>query len=113
ATADRKAYIDELNQSMPIRVIEDERGITRGASARWLSCQSPTAHELARQQCLAFFQATLKSQLARDEAELWLRSLSALQAAEQSLVQGTAVTVEERSPDPRFRLIAGTSASVA
>ncbi|HLF79041.1 MAG TPA: hypothetical protein VJB57_16290, partial [Dehalococcoidia bacterium] len=47
ATADRKAYIDELNQSMPIRVIEDERGITRGASARWLSCQSPTAHELA------------------------------------------------------------------
>jgi predicted dehydrogenase len=113
ATADRKAYIDELNQSTPIRVIEDERGIARGSGARWLSCQAPTSDELARQQCLAFLDATLKSQLARDEAELWLRSLAALDASERSLAQGTAASVEESSPDPVFRLISGTAAQSA
>lgn len=104
AAAGRKAYVDELNQSTPIRLIEDDRG-ARGGSARWLACPSPTPDELARQQCLAFLHTTLESQRAHDEAELLLRSLAVLSAAETSLTRGTAVTVELQDPEPRFHVV--------
>ncbi len=104
AATGRKAYIDELNQGTPIRLIEEDRGPRRG-SARWLACPSPTPDELARQQCLAFLDATLKSQLAHDEAEVLLRSLAALSAAEASMTRGAAVTVEVKDPEPRFQVV--------
>src|SRR5690606_1945745 len=53
AAANRKAYVDELNQTVPVRLVE-ERNAT--ANARWVSCPQPSAEELARQQCLAFLE---------------------------------------------------------
>ena len=112
AAADRKAYVDELNQSMPIRLVEDEASVQSRSPARWLSCPSPTPEERARQQCLSFLDATLKTSLAQDEASLWLRSIAALDAVEISIAQnGAALEVATKAAEPRFRLIGGRSMS--
>jgi hypothetical protein len=110
ASADRKAYIDELNQSTPIRLIEDDRA-ARGGSSRWLACPSSTPDELARQQCLAFLHATLESQQALDEADLLLRSLSVFSAAEASFKRGAAVMVQAQNPEPRFHVVSSLRAN--
>jgi hypothetical protein len=107
AAASRKAYVDELNESMPLRLVEDDA--RQGANqARWLTCPSPSPEELARQQVLAFLDATLKPNLAQTEATLWQRSLAVLQSMDRSLQSDAAETpVEMREEEPRFRLILG------
>ena len=109
AAADRKAYVDELNATMPVRLVEDDRAYQRATPARWLSTPSATPDELARQQCLAFFDATLKQSLAIEEADLWQKALASLMAAEKSLANGNPVPVTETEAGPRFRLILGRS----
>jgi hypothetical protein len=108
AAADRKAYIDELNPSLPLRLIEDSSASP--STARWLSCQAPSQEEMTRQQCLAFLDATLKPNLAQDEANLWLHAIAVLRAMDRSLqTEGRPAPVEIADEDigPRFRLIMG------
>jgi hypothetical protein len=109
ASATRKAYVDELNPNMPIRIVDDEP-ITAN-SARWLSCTAPSSEELARQQCIAFLDATLHSHRTQEEAQVWLRSLATLAAMEQSLVAGTAVAVEVRPEEHRFKVVGNLQAT--
>jgi hypothetical protein len=105
ASASRKAYVDELNSSMPIRIIDDEP--VNANSARWLSCSSPSAEELARQQCIAFLDATIHASRTGDEAEIWNSSLAALASMEQSLARHAPADVVVRQEDSRFRVIGG------
>lgn len=110
AAMNRKAFVDELNQSMPVRIVEDEPRLRPSTAARWLSTASPTPDELARQQCLSFLEATLKASLAQDEANVWLRSLAVLEAMGRSLNnRGAPVEVAVKEERPRFRLILGHS----
>ncbi|MPZ49789.1 MAG: hypothetical protein GEU75_10940 [Dehalococcoidia bacterium] len=110
AAANRKAYVDELNQSMPLRLVEDDSRPAAGPQARWLSCPPPGPEEMARQQCLAFLDATLKTNLAQAEASLWLRSIAVLQATDRSLqADGAPAPVEVGEEQPRFRVILGRS----
>ena len=96
AATSRKAYIDELNQTTPVRLVDDEPGFEPKANARWLACPAPSAGELARQQCIAFLNATLKPKLAEEEATIWRRSLDVMAAMERSLDRyGIAVPVSE------------------
>jgi hypothetical protein len=111
AASNRKAYVDELNQSMPVRIVQDESQPQTG-SARWLSCPSPTAEELIRQQCLAFLDATMKTSQAQDEARLWLHTIGCMDAMEQSLrADGAPFKVAMGRESPRFRLILGRPAT--
>jgi hypothetical protein len=107
AAMSRKAYVDEISESMPLRLVEDD--VRRGANQpRWLSCPAPSPDELARQQVLAFLDATLKPNLAQTEATLWQRSLAVLQSMDRSLQADAAETpIEMREEEPRFRLILG------
>ncbi len=106
AAQTRKVFVDELNPSTPIRMIEDEPTTTSGA--RWLSCPAPSSDEIARQQCVAFLDATLESRKAQAEATLWLQSLAVLDAVEHSLQgQGGHVDVDLTAAEPRFRLLKG------
>jgi hypothetical protein len=108
AGTDRKAFVDELNQNVPVRLVDAEPGRQESSAARWVSCPAPTTDELARQQCLAFLEATIEAPLAQKEASLWLRSLALLEALERSLLDGGAsATVELPAEEPRFRLITG------
>jgi hypothetical protein len=109
ASATRKAYVDELNSSMPIRIIDDEPVNTH--SARWLSCSAPSAEELARQQCLAFLDATIHAARTVDEADIWNSSLAALASMEQSLARPGPADVVIRQEDSKFRVVAGFQAS--
>jgi hypothetical protein len=105
----RKAYVDELNQSVPLRLVEDETRAPSMKQARWLSCPAPTPDELARQQCLAFLDATLKQDLVQREAGLWLKALAVLQAVGRSLEEEGALApvTAGQEAEPRFRLIQG------
>ncbi len=105
ASATRKAYIDELNQSMPIRIIDDEP--VNANSARWLSCTAPSDEELARQQCIAFLDATLHAQRTVEEAGIWQASLAALASMEQSLSSHAPAEVVIRQQGSPFRVIPG------
>jgi hypothetical protein len=108
AATSRKAYIDELNQTTPVRLVDDQPGYEPRANARWLACPAPSAGELARQQCIAFLNATLKPKLAEEEATIWRRSLYVLAAMERSLDRhGIAVPVSEpaEAPSHGLRLI--------
>jgi hypothetical protein len=58
-----------------------------------LTCTTPTEGELARQQCVSFLEATLKSNLADDEGELWERSLAVVSAMERSLLRDLSEAV--------------------
>ncbi len=58
AADNRKACIDELNTSVPLRLISDDLRSDPLGAARWLSCGTSTPEEMARQQCLAFLDAT-------------------------------------------------------
>jgi hypothetical protein len=105
ASATRKAYVDELNSSMPIRIVDDEPVNTN--SARWLSCTSPSSEELARQQCIAFLDATIHASRTVEEASIWQSSLAALASMEQSLARTGAADVVIRQEDSKFRVIGG------
>ncbi len=105
AATSRKAYIDELNQTTPVRLVDDEPGFEPRSSARWLACPSPSSGELARQQCIAFLNATLKPRLAEEEATIWRRSLNVMAAMERSLDRyGIAVPVSEPAGAPAHSL---------
>ena len=97
AAPGRKAYIDEMNQTVPIRLIDDDPPTDPGGAARWVSCPSPSPAELARQQCLAFLEAAERPALAAAETDTWLRTLAAWRAAEASLGAGS-VRVDVREP---------------
>lgn len=110
AATNRKAYIDELNPSTPIRLVEDERTPSGQDASRWLSCPAPSESELARQQCVAFLDATSKAAAAQAEATLWERALASLDALERSIAAlGVSVQVAERAEIPRVRLVVGPS----
>ena len=109
ASATRKAYVDELNSSMPIRIIDDEP--VNASSARWLSCTAPSSEELARQQCIAFLDATLHANRTVDEAAIWRASLAALASMEQSLARPGPADVVIRQEDSKFRVIPGLQAT--
>jgi predicted dehydrogenase len=108
AAQNRKAYIDELNSSTPIRLVEEDRTAGGANASRWLSCAAPSEAELARQQCVAFFDATNEVEKAQAEAMLWDRALASLDALEHSIAAaGAPIEVTERAEAPRFRLIVG------
>jgi predicted dehydrogenase len=108
ATATRKAYIDEVNPSTPIRLVEEER--SGGSPSRWLSCPAPSEMELARQQCIAFFEATNDAGQVQAEALLWSRAIASLDALELSIAAaGSPIEVAERIEAPRFRLVVGSN----
>jgi predicted dehydrogenase len=109
----RRAYIDETNPSVPVRLIDDELEATTGGRARWVSCPSPTEAELIRQQCLAFLEAIGRAALAQAEADLWLGTLASWRAAETSLSEG-GVPVDVRVPEATgLRLILGSGRPAA
>jgi hypothetical protein len=105
AATSRKAYIDELNQTTPVRLVDEEPGFEPRVNARWLACPAPSAGELARQQCIAFLNATLKPKLAEEEATIWRRSLDVMAAMERSLNRyGIAVPIFEPADAPTHDL---------
>ena len=104
AAPKRRAFIDELNASAPVRLVDFDAN--QGPGARWLATGAPTYDEMARQQCVAFFEATTKSSLAAEEAGYWRRSLAALDGMDRSLqASGATVRVESRDEGLRFRLV--------
>ena len=96
AAASRKAYIDELNQTTPVRLVEDAPSSQDRVNARWLACPAPSTEDLTRQQCMAFLNATMKPRLAEAEAAIWRRTLNVMAAMERSLDRnGIAVPTTE------------------
>ena len=111
AAAARKAYVDELNCSTPVRLFDDEPAAARKA-ARRISCPSPSSAELSRQQCLAFVEATQNRAVAEAEARLWLQALAVLQVAESSLAaDGAPRSVGESAPSQSRLAATGKSIS--
>jgi hypothetical protein len=101
ASDSRKAYVDELDLTAPVRLVDNDSAIEAERSERWLSCHSPSSDELVRKQCFAFLDATIKPWLAEEEATLWTRALDVLAAMERSLdANGASVTVEEPEEVP-------------
>jgi len=106
AAPKRRAFVDELNASAPVRLVDFDAANGSGPGARWLACGAPTYDEMSRQQCIAFFEATVKSSLAADEAHAWRRSLAAIDGMDRSLAaNGAAVHVSAREEALRFRLV--------
>jgi hypothetical protein len=106
ASDTRKVYVDELNPSTPIRIIDDEPVGT--CSARWLSAMAPSADELTRQQCLSFLDATVNADAGDSEAGLWSCSLAMLVSIEQSLAEHRPVDVI-RQETPRSLATGGVT----
>lgn len=101
AATSRKAYVDELDQMAPVRLVDDDPAFAARTSARWLACPAPSNDELARRQCIAFLNASLKPRLAQDEATLWRRSLDVMAAMERSLdALGASVSIIEPQEAP-------------
>ena len=114
AAPNRRAYVDELNASAPVRLVDYDASSRPGAGARWLACGTPTTDEMARQQCLAFFEGTNRPSRAKDEADAWTRSLSTLGGLDRSLeANGAAVRVLMREETPRFRLVGNSGLHLA
>ena len=109
AAPNRRAFVDELNASAPVRLVDYDASV-RPSGARWLATGTPTTDEMARQQCLAFFEAVNHASRAQDEAGAWKRSLATLAALDRSLeANGAAVPVVVREDAPRFRVVGNTS----
>jgi hypothetical protein len=69
---------------------------------------------MARQQCLAFFEATNRPSRAQAEADAWRRSLATLAGLDRSLeANGAAVRITMRDEAPRFRLVSNGSLRLA
>ncbi len=111
AATDRKAYIDEVNQTVPVRLIDDTHSPEAGGAARWVSCPSPSASELARQQCLAFLSATQDGALTEAEIELWSRAARAWRAVEASLAEGGRPVSVPEGESRGLRVIEGRGQS--
>ncbi|HWO73645.1 MAG TPA: hypothetical protein VNN21_08805 [Dehalococcoidia bacterium] len=109
AAEGRRAFIDEVDQTTPIRLIGEEADGGPAPGARWLACPAPRLEELARQQCIAFLEATLDEKAAEREAALWQRSVDILRAVERSSkLQGAPVAVETGAAlHPRLRVVGG------
>jgi hypothetical protein len=105
ASSTRKAFVDELNPNLPIRIVDDQPSTL--TSARWLACASPSTEELARQQCIAFLDSTLHAQHTVEESTLWTNSLATLASMEQSLMKQGPADVVLMQDEPRFRIIGG------
>jgi hypothetical protein len=108
AADSRKAYVDELEQTAPVRLVDDDAATGVRRDARWLACLAPSSDDLARGQCIAFLNACLKPKLAQEEALLWHRSLEVLAAMERSLdAHGSSIRVQEpeEASAPTLRLI--------
>lgn len=108
AAEGRKAYFDEINQSTPVRMIFDDPGMEKAAPTRWLSAAAPSAEEIARQQCLAFLDATLHAEEAQQEAQLWTTALAISEAARRSAASENARTAVQpvfAAEAPPFRLL--------
>ena len=69
AGADRKAFVNELDESIPLRLIRWGRACA--ASTALHRRPTATPDELARRQCLAFLEATRDHALAMKEGLLW------------------------------------------
>jgi len=85
AATSRKAYIDELEQNAPVRLVDDDPAFASRTSVRWLARPAPSRDGLARRQCIAFLNASLKTRLAWEEPTLWRRSPDVMVAMERSL----------------------------
>lgn len=107
AATGRKAFVDELNPSVPVRLITDDLRNEAANSTRWLSTAAPTTEEMARQQCLAFLDSTLHPVQTQDEAALWTQAFAVVDAARLSLAKGGVETPVEHleSEAPRFRIL--------
>lgn len=101
---DRRAYVDELNQAVPLRLVETER--SAAGHARWVSCSQPSSAELARQQCVAFLEAISDAGKANTDAVIWQRSLAMLETIDDSLQAGgipvKVQTYQEAHPSVRL-----------
>jgi len=108
AAEGRRAFIDELDTT-PIRLIDEEADGGAAPGARWMACPAPRPEELARQQCIAFLEATLDEKAAEREAALWQRSVDILRAVDRSSkLQGAPVAVETGAArHPRLRVVGG------
>jgi hypothetical protein len=105
AAPTRKVFVDGMSGSAPVRIVDDE-AMFEPAATRWLSCPSPSAHELARQECIAFLEATGQPLAAKHEAALWLRSLAAIESMDRSLsLDGVAIPVAVQAQEPRVRVL--------
>lgn len=106
AAPKRRAFVDELNASAPVRLVDSDVSQRGGPGARWLANGAPTYDEMARQQCLAFFEATTSSSQSADEASYWRRSLAAMDGMDRSLqANGALVQVSTRDEGLKFRLV--------
>ena len=63
AAASRRAYVDELDQTAPVRIVDDDS--ISESRVRWLACPAPSSEEQARQQCVTFLNACLNPKLGR------------------------------------------------
>ncbi|HXH22528.1 MAG TPA: hypothetical protein VNN10_10890, partial [Dehalococcoidia bacterium] len=104
AAHDRRACIDELNPSVPIRIADDDDFTPR--AARSVLCPAPSARELARLQCLAFLEATASLARSQAEAALWLKASACWQAIEASLA-ARGLPVEVVEPTGALRVLKG------
>jgi len=94
AAHDRRAYVNELNSTTPVRLSDD--GEDAAGGSRTVSCPSPSASELARRQCLAYLDAIANPARCQAEADLWLSTIGAWQATEASIAAaGTPAAVIE------------------
>jgi hypothetical protein len=111
AGAGRKAYVDELNERVPVRLLDASGGAGQGV-VRAVTCPPPAASELTERQCQAFLEAVHSRKLADQEAERWEKALHAWQAIGQALDEGTlTLPTPTRRPRPvrapLLRLITG------
>jgi hypothetical protein len=107
AAYDRKAYIDELDAAVPLRLSDD--AAAAGAGMRTIACQPLGTEELARQQCVAFLEAQTNGAKCEAEADRWRSVLSCWQTIQESLEAGGA-PMEVREPVASgLRVLSGRS----
>ncbi len=111
AANDRKAYVDELDTRVPVRLVDD--GESALSAGRWVSCAAPGRSELARRQCLAFLEGATAPARSQAEADVWLSAIACWQAVEASLAaQGAQAAVTQPSA-AALRVISGRGAVAA
>ncbi len=110
AANDRKAYVDELDTRVPVRLVDD--GESALSAGRWVSCPAPGRSELARRQCLAFLEGATAPARSQAEAGLWLTAIACWQAVEASLAaQGAQASVMQ--PSTAVRRVISSRGAVA
>ncbi len=112
AAANRKAYVDEMNPHVPLRLVEDDPP-DGGGAARWVSCPAQSDDHLARQQCAAFLELTQQPALAAIEADVWRQALSVWRAAEASIAAGGRPVDIQKPESTGLRVLEGGRRSTA